>query len=64
MIPEILMMPPSLSYCSLEGEDRGRDGKWCGDGFLGYGYDKVRMSHVWEGRAELVVWMVKYSLQG
>ena len=34
--------------------------KWCGDGFLGYGYDKVRMSCV-GGRGELVVWLVKFA---
>ena len=52
MIPEIasvLMMPPSHSHYSLEGEDRGRDekvGKFCRDGLLGCG-DEVRVS-VWE----------------
>jgi len=42
----IQMMPPLLSHYSLEGEDRGRDGKdvkYCGDGLLGYGDDEVRV---------------------
>ena len=46
----VLMMPPSLSCYSLEG-DWGRDekvGKYCGNGLLGYGNDndEVRVSVV------------------
>ena len=47
----VLIVPPSLSHYSLEGEDRGPDeevGKYCGDGLLGYGDDEVRVSDVWE----------------
>ena len=49
----VLVMPPSLSHYSLEGEDPGRDEKvgnckYCGDGLLGYGDDKVKVSCVWE----------------
>ena len=45
------MVPLSLSYYSLEGEDHREDekvDKVCGDGLLGYGDDEVRVSHVWE----------------
>jgi len=44
------MISPSLSHNCLEGEDRGRDGKYCGGGLLGYGDDEVRVSRVWEER--------------
>ena len=47
----VLMVPLSLSYYSLEGEDHREDekvDKFCGDGLLGYGDDEVRVSHVWE----------------
>ena len=60
----VLMMPPSLSHWSLEGDDRGWDervGIHCGDGLLGYGEDEVRVSHVWEDRGELVVRVVKFA---
>jgi len=47
----VLMMSPSLSYYSFEGEVEfwGRDQKvekYCGDGLLGYRDDDVRVSHV------------------
>ena len=48
----VLMVHPSLSHYSLEGEDWGPDeefGKYCGDGHLGYGDDEERVvSDVWE----------------
>jgi len=45
----VLMMPPPLSHCCLEGGDRGRDDKYCGDGLLGYGDDELSESEcVWE----------------
>jgi len=34
-------------------------GKYCGDVFLGY-RDEVRVSFVWEERAELVVGLVRF----
>jgi len=37
----VLMLPPSLSHCSLGGEDQGRDGKYCGGDLLGNGDDEV-----------------------
>ena len=36
----VLMMPPSLSHYSLEGEDQGRDEKVV-NGLLGYRDDEV-----------------------
>ena len=53
---------PSKSHYqySLEGEDRGRDEKLLEMTF-GYRDDEVRVSCVWEGRGELVVWLVKFA---
>jgi len=49
----VLIMHPSLSHFSFEGEDQRRDEEVCkcyGDDFLGYGDDEVRVSDVWEER--------------
>ena len=66
----VLMIPPPLSHYCLEGEDCGKVGKYCGngngflgcrDGLFGCGDDEVRVGHMWEGRGELVVWLVRFA---